>query len=369
MILIAVVGGLGILAAAFLYIDDGSKRTGSSAGKGTAGNPFNGTPGRSLSNATIAGTARSVEISGVVRLNSLSIDTGTRGWSVLAGDDTIDGTGPVTIQADGIEADLFRSYVGVDNVLFGSRTGHLPLPNRAVINGQAVEAKLLQLTIGAGVDVVRWLDPPASMTFENVNEFSWAGSGEIAVDDQHLSGEYLGAMGSLSVSLTRAADAVQLTGSGGVQQVFVEGQPALSTTATIERLRADTTVRAGDSNETTYVTWAPRATGSFGVCILRIAPRSGHAEWVNVGLQHMPPMFGGEMHPPVGGDTSGLGDDGRFFGGPDAIDSFIGVGDADRRDLSLSVPADTSPGVYVIEIAIEGNFEPVVFSMTVTVAA
>jgi hypothetical protein len=79
-------------------------------------------------------------------------------------------------------------------------------------------------------------------------------------------------------------------------------------------------------------------------------------------------MFGGEQHAPIGGDTSGMGDQGRFFGGPDAIDSFIGVGDADRRDLSLSVPVGTPPGVYPIEIAIEGNFESVVFSMTVTVA-
>jgi hypothetical protein len=169
------------------------------------------------------------------------------------------------------------------------------------------------------------------------------------------------------VALTRAADAVQLTGSGPAQQVFVDGQPVLHTTATIERLRTDITVHTGDTNQTTYVTWAPRDTGQFGMCILRVSPRSGHAEWVNLGLQHMPPMFGGEQHSPTGGDTSGLGDSGRLFGGPDAIDSFIGVGDADRRDLSLSVPKDTTPGVYTIEIAIEGNFDPVVFSMTITV--
>jgi hypothetical protein len=207
------------------------------------------------------------------------------------------------------------------------------------------------------------------MEFRAVDQFSWAGSGEIAVADQHLTGEFVGAMGSLTVQLERAPDAVQVIGSGGVQQAFVDGQPMLKTTATVERLRSEITVRAGDANSSAYATWAPRDTGSFGACIVRVAPRSGHAEWVNVGLQHLPPMFGGEQHAPVGGDTSGMGAQGRLFSGPDAIDSFIGVGDADRRDLSLSVPAGTPPGVYPIEIAVEGNFDPVVFSMSVTVVA
>jgi hypothetical protein len=361
--LIAVVGGLGLLAAAFTYIDDGGKGTGGIAGKGSAG------AGPSSRRATVTGSAQSVEVSGSVRLDSLSIDVGTRSWSVLAGDDTIDGTGPVSIQADGIAIDLSRSSVGVDQAHFSSRNDQVSLPDHATINGQAVQGQLLRLSIGPGDDVVRWLDPPASMRVDNVNEFSWAGSGEIGVDDQHLSGAHVGAMGSFALTLTRGSGAIELSGTGDAQQVFIDGQPALRTTAAIERLRTDITVHAGDANDSTYVTWAPRDTGRFAVCILRIAPRSGHAEWVNVGLQHMPPMFGGLLHEPVGGDTSGLGDHGRFFGGPDAIDSFIGAGDADRRDLSVSVPIGTPPGVYPIEIAIEGNFEPVSFSMTITVAA
>jgi hypothetical protein len=364
IVVIAAVGSLGVLAAAFTYIDSGANHAASFPGTSGSENP-----GRSLSRAEFAGAGRSAEVSGVVRVTSLSLDTGRRGWSVLTGDDTIDGTGPVTIQADGIDLDVFRMYVGVDAVLFNSRSGHVPLPDRAVINGQTVQGKLLQLIIADGTDVVRWLDPPSSMTFENVAEFSWAGSGEIGVADQHLTGEHLGLMGSLSVQLTRSADAIQVAGSGATQQAFVNGQPALKTTATIDRLRADITAHAGDSNDATYVTWAPRDTGPFGMCILRIAARSGHAEWVNVGLQHLPQMFAGEIHEPIGGDTSGLGDNGRFFGGADAIDSFIGVGDADRRDLSLSVPLDTAPGIYTVEIAIEGNFDPVLFSMTVTVVA
>jgi hypothetical protein len=223
------------------------------------------------------------------------------------------------------------------------------------------------LTIGR--EAHPWVNAPQTMVFDDVSEFSWAGSGEIDVVGQQLTGEHLGAMGFFRVTLNRGPDTVELTAAGAAQQVFVDGQPALKTTAFIDRLRPDITVHAGDSNQSAYVTWAPRDIGPFGVCILRIAPRSGHAEWVNVGLQHMPPMFGGEPHDPVGGDTSGMGDGGRVFGGADAIDSFIGVRDTDRRDLSVSVPPDTAPGVYTIEFAIEGNFDPVVFSMTVTVAA
>jgi hypothetical protein len=358
IIVIAIVGTLGIVAAAVEYIDD----DGSSGTNGSSG----GGPGRALSKATVQGTARSIQIAGWVGLNSLSIDMGTDRWKVGSSSAPIEGTGPVTVQGR-IIVSVFRAVIGPGGATFASRDGHVRLPDGALVNGTPVHGDKVELLIDT---VPRpWLDAPPSMEFRAVDQFSWAGSGEIAVADQHLSSEFLGAMGSLTVMLTRTADAVQLTGSGGVQQAFVDGQPALNTKADIERLRANITVHAGDTNGSSYVTWAPRNKGSFAVCILRVAPRSGHAEWVNVGLQHMPPMFGGEQHAPIGGDTSGLGDSGRLFGGPDAIDSFIGVGAADRRDLSLSVPNDTAPGTYTIEIAIEGNFDPVIFSMTVTVAA
>ncbi|MEY2459222.1 MAG: hypothetical protein QOG30_1052 [Acidimicrobiaceae bacterium] len=354
------------MAAAFTYIDGGGKRAGGIGTKTTVLTPFNGNAGRSLSNATIGGTARSVQISGVVGLSSLSIDMGTDRWSVRSDGDPIEGTGIVTVQGEGIIVATFRTVIALGSATFESRDGHIGLADGVTVNGTIVHGENVELNLTPGSRP--WLDPPPSMEFRAAGEFSWTGSGDIGIADQHLSGQYLGAMGSLTVTLTRTADAIQLAASGPTEQVFVDGQPALNTSATIERLRTDITAHAGDSNDSTYVTWAPGDTGSFGMCILRVVPRSGHAEWVNVGLQHMPPMFGGEQHAPIGGDTSGMGDHGRFFGGPDAIDSFIGVGDADRRDLSLNVPVGTPPGVYPIEIAIEGNFESVVFSMTVTVA-
>jgi hypothetical protein len=359
-VVIAIVGSLAILAAAFKYLDGGSNRSAKASG-----NP-SGDPGRSLSKATIQGTARSVQIAGAVGLISLSIDMGADHWTVRSSGAPIEGTGQVTAQGDGIIASVFRAVIGPNGATFESRDGHVKLPDGTLVNGTPVHGNNIDLAIDTAPRP--WLDPPPSMEFRAVDQFSWAGSGDIAVAGRQFSGEFLGAMGSLTVMLTRTADAVLLQGSGGTQQVFVEGKPALTTTATIDRLRTDITVKAGDPNDRTYVTWAPRDTGPFGICILRVTARLGHSEWVSVGLQHMPPMFGGEQHEPIGGDTSGLGDQGRFFGGPDAIDSFIGVGAADRRDLSISVPAGTPPGVYPIEIALEGNFDPVTFSMSVTVA-
>ena len=364
ILLIAIVGGLGIVAAAVVYLAGGRTRS-----SGDGSNNGGGTAGHASAAATITGTARSVQMSGVVGLNSLAIDMGTDHWRVASSDQSLAGTGAVTAEGGGIIVSVFRAVIGPAGATFNARDGHIALPDGTLVNGTAVHGDHVELIVDTGPRP--WLDAPPSMEFHATDQFSWAGSGDIAVDGQHLSGEFLGAMsqpGSLTVTLTRTPDVVQVVGSGAVQQVFVEGQPVLRTTAQVDRLRSDITVHAGDNNDSTYVTWAPRNTGTFGACILRISPRSGHAEWVNLGLQHMPPMFGGEQHEQVGGDTSGLGDNGRLFGGPDAIDSFISVGDADRRDLSVSVPAGTPAGVYPIEIALEGNFDPVIFSMTITVA-
>jgi hypothetical protein len=54
-------------------------------------------------------------------------------------------------------------------------------------------------------------------------------------------------------SSTRRAESIAIAGTGGLQQAFVGGQPALRTTADIERVRADITVHAGDANMTITV--------------------------------------------------------------------------------------------------------------------
>jgi hypothetical protein len=361
VVLIAVVGTLAIIAAAVVYVrGDGHKRSNGRA-------PGTG-PGAPLSASTINGAARSVQTAGRIRVDLLRLDLGNGSWNASGSGAQANGTGALTIEATGMSVDVFRTIVALDHVTFAPTAPDLSLPDGAVVNGEALHGKDLRLHLTT-TDPIEWLDAPPTLVFENAPEFSWAGSGEIAVAGQHLTGEFLGGFGSMTLTLTRAADAITVTGSGGLQQAFVDGQPALRTTATIDRLRANITMHAGDTNDRTYVTWAPHDTGPFAMCMVKISPRSGHAEWVNIGLQHLPPMFGGEQHPPVGGDTSGMGGQGRVFGGADAIDSLIVSGTADRRDLSLSVPADTPPGVYPVEITVEGNFDPVVFSMSVTVAA
>jgi len=70
------------------------------------------------------------------------------------------------------------------------------------------------------------------------------------------------------------------------------------------------------------------------------------------GLAAMPPMFGGEAHSRVGGDTSGLRNGA-------SNDSLI----APNGDYKRSIGYDGRPGGRLV-VVVEGNFDPIMVTLT-----
>ncbi|MEY2571506.1 MAG: hypothetical protein QOE63_1856, partial [Acidimicrobiaceae bacterium] len=206
-----------------------------------------------------------------------------------------------------------------------------------------------------------------------LSSISWAGSGQLLAGNVRFAADHLGVIGTVVAGVNPAGPILALTGSGKATQLFADGQPLLATTASIDRIRTEVDVAAGDPNSSSYVTWAPRNTGTIDMAMTAVHVQEGPGDWVNLELQALPAMFGGEPVPPVGGDSTGLGDRGRggLFGSDhaSAIRSYLGPKAADRRDLSLDVPDSTPAGDYRIVLQIEGNFDPVTFDATIHVRA
>lgn len=235
------------------------------------------------------------------------------------------------------------------------------------------------LAAGVSVDLrprgrVRWVDPPAIVAVHGRPgaRLSWAGTGTITPPGRSgLRGTYLGVRADdLSVQLRRDPRSVQVGGTAReASQVYVDGSPRLRTTAVVDVLDDSLTVDRADGHDDRF-TWAPRNTGGADMLITRVRPLNTAARWVQLRLSPVPPYFGGENRPPVGGNTTGLGKGTSCFlfcTGAKAIRSELPIGDADRRDLTVTPPASVTAGRYTVLLRVEGNFAPVTVCVPVDV--
>ena len=214
------------------------------------------------------------------------------------------------------------------------------------------------VTIAAGsVSVagtsLRYVDAPIDIKLTpSEADLSWAGTGSISTASGRIEAPYLGVRAQqLDVSLHRGSGSVAVRGTGLALQAFANGVPQLRTPASVEILSTHATT--GFLGHRPAFAWTPRNLGStYDMAILRIRPGNSAAGGVHIGLRPMPPMFGGEPHALVGGDTSGLK-------GGDAIDSLIARHGDDKR----SVGYDAAAGVQLVLI-VEGNFDPITVTIT-----
>ena len=252
-------------------------------------------------------------------------------------------------------------------------------PGTAGAQPRRVAGGIVTLPEGTDVSVrprsrVVWVDAPATLavTPRPGARMSWAGSGSVRPPGRPaLRGRYLGVRSDeLALRLGRSPGGVRIAGTADpATQLYVDGSPRLGTTASVrvfdELLKVDRT--DGDDDR---FTWAPRNTGAADMLITRVRPLNGPGRWVQLRLAPVPAAFGGEARPPVGGDTSGLGKGTScilFCTGAKAIRSELPIGDADRRDLTVTPPADVQPGRYLVLLRVEGNFPPVTVRVPVQV--
>jgi hypothetical protein len=228
---------------------------------------------------------------------------------------------------------------------------------------------------------LEWTDAPSQLTVraDRVrHDLSWAGTGHIIGGGVDVAPEFNGLrLTAVDATITRHGASSDVNGTAAVVQVYADGLPKLRTTASIG-LRQDAggifrvpealTVPAGQRGR---FIWAPRNTGRADMNILRIRPASPDASWVAVRLETAPPMWGGEPHAGVGGDTTGLsaqGSGGLFRSDKAArIDATLGSGKADRREIAFDVPGGAVRGQHVLRVVLEGNFDPITVEVTVTV--
>lgn len=341
------------------------------------------------------GTARSVAFEGVVSLDRLA----------LADDATVDATGEVvdssgrplgrgqltaggagtTVAATGmsyagkllVQRGVVRlqepgRVQGVDAVTVSAprlsfRSTASPQAQPTTLRSPVTVRDIFAVEVqGNGARLSR---PPAELRLAKGAgraTLSWAGRGSIeAPGHVKLSGQWLGVKATSLAATLRVADLV-LQGEATVQQVYVDGSPRLPAAEVgVELVTAPTAaIPAGSRGK---FTWAPRNSSDVDMAMTRISPANAQARWVNLALEPLPPMYGGEDKTPPGGDTSGLAKGGTafFFGAGSAvpINSVILPHTADRRDITFDVPSGTAPGRYQLVLRVEGNFKPV----TVTV--
>lgn len=227
-----------------------------------------------------------------------------------------------------------------------------------------------RVTLDAEHDAdLHWLDPPDDLRVTASGhraDLSFAGGGSLGGEGAN---GFVGFTGvDVDVTLKRITNFRTVVGRATFRQVYLNGKPQRRTTAGVDLVTLPAAVKAGARG---WFTWAPRNHGNdHDMTMTRIAAISPAAKWVNLALEPLPAMFGGEQRPVLGGDTRTLGkEDGSFFGRAAPIRSVIQRRDADRRDISFDVPSGTKAGRYSIGLLIEGNFDPVRAWFTVTVTA
>jgi hypothetical protein len=197
------------------------------------------------------------------------------------------------------------------------------------------------------------VNPPSALTVSSSEaDLSWAGSGTITTAQGPLQAPYLGVRAQqLQATLTRTGGQVTIQGTGLALQAYTNGVPQLRVAAAIDILSTNATT--GFFDRKPAFVWTPRNyDNTYDMAILGIHPGNAAAHGVHLGLLPMPPMFGGEPHALVGGDTSGLKSG-------DAIDSLIARNGDDKRSIGYDAP----PAVPLVLI-VQGNFP--IITVTVT---
>lgn len=228
------------------------------------------------------------------------------------------------------------------------------------------------ITDEAPVDVdldgeqLRWVDPPGTMRLAEPGgsgraTLSWAGGGRVDTGDDVIEAGFLGLKAQRLVGELRTeGGTLRLSGQASLRQVYADGLPRLRTSATVIVKE----VRGARAGERAWFRWAPENRGRHDMAITRIAPDSDSATWVNLALDQLPEMCGGEPCPRHGGDTTGLGKRGAggFLGigsrSARPIDAVILPGTGDESEVSVDIPPGTPAGEHVVVLTLEGNFEP-----------
>jgi hypothetical protein len=200
---------------------------------------------------------------------------------------------------------------------------------------------------------LRFVDAPADVAVSSPEaDLSWAGSGTITTGRLPIQATYLGvrALG-LQATVHRSASEVDVHGTGLALQAYANGVPQFRVAARIDVLSSGATT--GFLGHRHAFVWTPRNLDNItDMAILSIRPGNSAASGVHLGLHPMPPMFGGEPHALVGGDTAGLK-------GGDGIDSLIARHGDDKRSIGYDAP----PGVAMVLI-VQGNFDTITVTIT-----
>lgn len=273
------------------------------------------------------------------------------------GDETVQAIGPNSMRiALGGGASISGGRMS-----FSPRDGSSPRALAGTVNVRRPSVALGGFFAELDAQSLRWTDAGASVAAggNGRSSISWAGFGTVdTASTKPLSGEYVGLVSpDFDATIVRRSGRVEADGRArAVAQVFLGGKPALRTRAGVDLLTPVVEARAG--TRATF-TWAPRNLGGdYDMCMLRISPASEPARWVNLALERMPAMFGGEPRTPAGGDTRGMARGGTF-GSAEPVRAIVPVRDADRREVSFDIPEGLRPGAYSITLVIEGNFAPV----------
>jgi hypothetical protein len=362
-------------------------------GEGRARPAVSGDPVAGLPEATLEASGRGVETSATIRgITSLALD-GAPSISItghLPGDPA-DATRtfyaarrPLTLRGSGISLDV-TTLVRPNEVRIegfsGSRenatvSGRVTLVATEITSRRAgaekpeihrgsitfVAGGTAMLETGAPADPpgARWTDAPTTIRFaDDLRSITdWAGKGTVRVGGRSYSHQF-GAFAArqLQATVTREPGVVKVSGRGRVEQVYLDGEPQLRTTATCDLVQIRERTSAGRELE---LTWAPRNLGDSDMVMTRIVPIGLAAGWLSLGLEGKLHEFGGEMRPYRRGDTAG-------FRSGLPISSVLPPGSADRRDIGIGVPEGIASGTYDASVRIEGNFDSVVVPFEVIV--
>lgn len=215
-------------------------------------------------------------------------------------------------------------------------------------------------------DSVSWVDVPSGPMTVASGWLSWAGAGAIVHSGATYESEFLGVRGDGLITLERTDGVVKIRGEADVAQVWSDGEPQIRTVAEVEIKATPAPVAPGAF---TSFTWAPTNRGAYDMAMTRIGPGNDAGGWVELALDRLPAMDGGEGRPGRGGDTAGLVYDegGLFDNATQPISSMIRPGTGDERNIGVHVPRDARPGRYLVVLVVEGNFDTLRVEVPITV--
>lgn len=214
-----------------------------------------------------------------------------------------------------------------------------------------------------------WVDVPPGAITVDPKWLTWAGSGGLAFDGESYAHEFVGVRGDDgTVTIERGAPELAITGGVTPRQIWLDGIAQLTTSSDVEVKRTPNPAVPG---EYATFTWAPTNRGAFDMAMTSITPANAAGAWVELALDPLPDMDGGEDRPARGGTTTGLiYDEGGFFdNATQPISSVIRPGTGDEREIGIHVPDDATPGDYTVALVVEGNFEPIRVEVPVRVIA